>query len=60
MSLGGGEAIFSFVLATRSTNACVDQALCSSCNWPHSISSVSRSLLSRSSATKSSRARCFG
>ncbi len=32
ISLGGGIAMCNFVLATRSTNACVDQALCSSCN----------------------------
>ena len=53
------EAMRSFLLATPSTNSCVDQALCSSCNWPHSTSSVSRWLLSRSSVTNSSRARCF-
>ena len=29
---------------TRSTNAWVDQALCSSCSWPHSISRLSRRL----------------
>ncbi len=37
ISLGGGIAMCSFALATRSTNACVDHALCSSCSCPHSI-----------------------
>ena len=47
------------VTATCSTNACVDQALCSSCNCPHSISRLSRRVLSFSSSTNNSRARCL-
>src|SRR5690348_2969203 len=59
ISLGGGIAIWSFVLATRSTNACVDHALCSSCNCPHSICRWSRCVLSLSSSTNNWRARCL-
>ena len=56
---GGGVAMRSLVLATRSTKACVDQALCSSCSWPHSTSRLSRRALRRSSSTNSARARCL-
>ena len=59
MSFGGGIAMCSRVLATRSTNAWVDHALCSSCSWPHSISRLSRRALSASSWMNSSRARCL-
>src|SRR5262249_22697736 len=59
ISLGGGIAMWSRVLATRSTNAWVDQALCSSCSWPHSISRLSRRAFSVSSCTNSARARCL-
>src|SRR5262249_33753994 len=58
MFCGGGIAMCSRVLATRSTNAWLDQALCSSCSWPHSICRLSRRALSASSWMKSSRARC--
>src|SRR5271165_3982101 len=46
-----GRFICSLAFATRSTKACEDQKLCSSCRRPHSISSESRSALSRSNRT---------
>ena len=59
ISFGGGIAICSFAFATRSTKAWVDQALCSSCSWPHSISRLSRRPLSASSSMNRVRARCL-
>ena len=52
-SLACGMTMCSSSRATLSTRACVAQVLCSSCSWPHSMSSSSRSRVRRSSSTNS-------